>query len=117
MRHKKLNPIFNSIKWKIQLFKLPIAILLLLVSVSACQHGYYVPRTANVPRLDSTKKSDVNFRIGLANFELQQNHLISNKLVFQNNIALRLATKGVNGVGELGLGYYFNKNYFFNRYI
>lgn len=78
--------------------------------ITACQHGYYVPRTANVPYLDSTKKSDVHFRPSMAVIELQQNHLFAKRCVFQNNISFRSMDR-IGVMGEAAMGYYFEKNY------
>lgn len=88
-----------------------VFILFIALFFSSCSRGYYAVRTTNIPQLDSSKKSDVNIKLGFGSFEIQQNHLISNRFVFQNNISIILSEPGINGVGEVGLGYYLNKDY------
>ena len=95
-----------------------LIILLSTVVLSSCRHGYYVPRTANVPMLDSTNTS--NFRLGInlsGTAELQHNKLLSDRLFLQNNAAIRTSTwtGNLNGVVELGAGYFLDNGY--NRSI
>lgn len=76
----------------------------LCICLQSCNEGLYVPSTANVPMVDTVKKSEVMAIVSLWKPELQQNHVIAKKWVLQNNIAVRMLDPLKNFKTELGLG-------------